>query len=75
MRQLLLLVLLAGLRPGHQGVEQNEALLEWIQDLGGGVEGISLQSIPRMGTGVVSTRDLEVYTSPEYMCPPSENTS
>ena len=49
---------LAGLAWG--GVEQTQALLEWIEDLGGGVHGVGLQSIPGMGMGVVTTMDLEV---------------
>lgn len=64
--QLLLLVIgivrLAGLATAGGGaVEQNKALLEWIRDLGGEVDGVSLQSIPGMGMGLVSTRDLEVW--------------
>ena len=57
---LLLGLVLAVRRAGGASVEQTEALLEWIEDLGGGVDGISLQSIPGMGMGVVTTRDLEV---------------
>ena len=64
MRALLSLavVLLVGLGNGGAGVERNEALLDWIRDLGGGVHGVRLQSIPGMGTGVVATRNLEVDT-------------
>ena len=57
---LLLGLVLAVRRAGGASVEQTEALLEWIKDLGGEVDGISLQSIPGMGMGVVTTRDLEV---------------
>ena len=66
----LLLLWLVGLLVSRQwrtvetGLEQTEALLKWIEELGGGVDGISLQSIPGMGMGVVTTRDLEVYTEP-----------
>ena len=42
--------------------KQTEDLLEWIRDLGGGVEGVIFQSIPGMGMGVVANRDLEVIT-------------
>ena len=57
---LLLGLVLAVRRAGGASVEQTEALLEWIKDLGGGVDGISLQPIPGMGMGVVTARDLEV---------------
>ena len=59
-QQLLLLVVvwLAGLTDGGPG--ETEGLLEWIRELGGGVEGVGFQSIPGMGMGVVSTRNLEV---------------
>ena len=65
MRALLSLtvVLLAGLGNGSADVERNEALLDWIRDLGGWVRGVRLQSIPGMGTGVVATRNLEVDTA------------
>ena len=57
---LLVAVVLAVRRAGGASVEQTEALLEWIRDLGGGVDGISFQPIPGMGMGAVATRDLEV---------------
>ena len=58
---LLVLVVLAGGVVGGWSEEQTEALLEWIEELGGGVDGISFKSIPSMGMGAVATRDLEVY--------------
>ena len=58
---LLLVVVLVWLETGGGRVEQTEALLEWIGDLGGGVEGIVFKPIPGMGMGAVATRDLEVY--------------
>lgn len=54
-------LVLAGLRTGGAGLERNEALLEWVGDLGGGVDGISFRPIPGMGMGAITTRDLEVY--------------
>lgn len=60
---LLLLVVLVGWAAGEPSVEQIEALLEWIRDLGGGVDGIRFQSVLGMGMGAVATRDLEVHVS------------
>ena len=60
---MLLLGVLAAVAPAELRVEQEknfEALVEWIRELGGGVEGISFQSIPGMGIGAVATEDLEV---------------
>ena len=61
MKLLLLVVVLvvAGART-DQGLERNKDLLEWIHDLGGYVEGVSLQPILGMGLGMVAARDLEV---------------
>lgn len=53
-------VVMAGGAVGEWSGEQSRALLEWIRELGGGVDGISFQSIPGMGMGAVTTRDLEV---------------
>ena len=55
-----LLVVVVCLEPGLPDSDWNAALLEWIQDMGGGAHGISLQPIPGMGMGVVSAKDLEV---------------
>lgn len=62
---LVVLVVLAGGAVGEWSGEQTEALLEWIGKLGGGVDGISFKSIPGMGMGAVTTRDLEVIP---YLC-------
>lgn len=40
--------------------KHTEALLEWIEDLGGGIEGVGLMPISGMGMGVFSISDLEV---------------
>ena len=37
-----------------------ETLLDWIQNLGGGMHGASPQPVPGMGTGVVASMDLQV---------------
>ena len=62
---MLLLGVLAAVAPAELRVEQEksfEALVEWVRELGGGVEGIRFQSIPGMGIGAVATEDLEVTT-------------
>ena len=52
---------LAGPTAGR--LDRTQALLDWIEDLGGGVYDVRFQSVPGMGIGLVTTKELEVYTT------------